>query len=202
MQWPVPARRSRECAARCRDTPESREPQSVDRAHPACEIERLVPRGDTAAPGPDVDLHEHVDAQVRRRRGLADLRRVAGVVDTHPDLGLAGKRHQMLDLAPAHDLVAHQHVGHAGLHQRLRLAHLLAAHPHRAEVHLQARDHRALVGLGVRANPHSGGGDVFRHRREIALEGVEIDEQSRRIDVGERHCDFSRWVIIAGVPPS
>ena len=100
----------------------------------------------------------------------------------------------MLDLAPAHDLVAHQHVGHPCPHQRLRLAHLLTAHSHRAEGRLPARDHRALVGLGVRANPHSGGGDVLRHRREIALEGVEIDEQSRRIDVGERHCDFSRWV--------
>ena len=117
--------------------------------------------------------------QTRRRRGLADIRRVAGVVHAHPDPGLASERHQMLDLAPAHDLVAHQHVGHPCPHQRLRLAHLLTAHSHRAEGRLPARDHRALVGLGVRANPHPGGGDVLRHRREIALEGVEIDEQSR-----------------------
>ena len=119
----------------------------------------------------------------------------AGVVHAHPDLRLARERHEASDLAPAHDLVAHQHVGHPGLHQRLRLAHLLAAHPHRAEGHLPARDDRALVGLGVRANPHPGGRDVVRHRVEVALEGVEIDEQGGRVDVGEPHPDFSRWMV-------
>lgn len=101
---------------------------------------------------------------------------VARVVYAHRDLRFASERREPFELPLSHDLVAHQHVGHASLHQRLCLAHLLAAHPDRAVGHLPARDHRTLVGLGTRPEPDPVRGGAVRHRFEVALEGVEVDE--------------------------
>ena len=50
---------------------------------------------------------------------------------------------------------------------------------------LLARDDRALVGLGVRPQPHAGRARERRHLLEVALERVEIDDERGRVDVVE-----------------
>ena len=69
--------------------------------------------------------------------------------------------------APDH-LVAHQDVRNAAPGQRLRLGHLLHALADRTARHLQLRDHRRFVRLGVRAQLRPGGRQQFGHVVEIA----------------------------------
>jgi len=44
-----------------------------------------------------------------------------------------------------------------------------------------------FVGLGVRADLHPRRRGEAGHRVEIRLEGVEIDDEGRRIDLVDRH---------------
>ena len=71
----------------------------------------------------------------------------------------------------------------------LGLRHLLAAHADRAERDLPRGDVGRLVGLGVRPQAHAGVAREVGHALQIALEGVEIDEEGRRVDLGQRHAD-------------
>ena len=121
--------------------------------------------------------------------GRLHLGDVVGIVDAHADLGAARQRRQPVELGRARHLVGDQHVADAALHQHLGFRHLLAAHADRAEFHLPGRDDGRLVRLGMRTQPHAGLADEVRHAPQVALEGVEIDDQRRRVDVGERHAD-------------
>lgn len=79
-------------------------------------------------------------------------------------------------------LVRDQHVGDAALNHRFGFAHFLAAHADRAGRDLPLGDLRALVRLGVGAHAHPVGYRVVQGL-EVLLEGVEIEDQRRGIDL-------------------
>ena len=91
-------------------------------------------------------------------------------------------------LLPDH-LVADQHVLDAAADERFRLAHLLAALADGARRDLLQRDRRTFVRLGVRPETHARllgeGGELG----EVALERVELDDESRRLDRVDRVAD-------------
>ena len=105
-------------------------------------------------------------------------------------------------LRGAHHLVAHQDVGNAAPGQRLGLRHLLHALADRAARHLQLRDHRRLVRLGVRPQLRPGRRQQFRHVVEIGLERVEVDQQRGRIDFVLAHAGSGwRWLQHGDLTP-
>ncbi len=65
--------------------------------------------------------------------------------------------------------------------QGLGLAQLGAAQAHGAGGHLAARDVDALVGLGVGAQVDALGLGQFRHERDVAVQGVQLDHQHRGV---------------------
>ena len=123
-------------------------------------------------------------ASAAARLDRRDLRRIVGA---HRDLGDARQRREPRQLRRAHHLVAHQNVGDAAPGQRLGLGHLLHALADRAARHLQLRDHRRFVGLGMRPQLRPGRRQQFRHVVEVGLERVEIDQQRGRIDLVLAH---------------
>ena len=155
------------------------------------EVERRLARLDAAAVAAHVDLD--IDRQgdpglARRRVERADLARIVGA---HADPGAMRQRRQPPQFLPADDLVGDEHVRDPAIDHRLGLADLLHAHADGAELDLLQRDDRAFVGLGVRPRldrrlPAMRSAQAA----QIALEGVEIDDQGRGVDLVERHADL------------
>ena len=128
---------------------------------------------------------------------IAPWEQIEGIASGH-DVQL-GVDHVVGQAAPVEGrrqrarLVECLHVGQQHSGQRLRLGQGLAAGPHRAHRHLPGRDHRGLVGLGVGSMAHAVGGHRLRHLVQVSLEGVEVDEQGRRLDLAEGHPDPGGW---------
>jgi hypothetical protein len=55
---------------------------------------------------------------------------------------------------------------------------------------LPQRDRRRFMGLGMGPQPDAGGTRQAGHLREIALEGIEVDDQRRRVDLIDRSADI------------
>ena len=66
--------------------------------------------------------------------------------------------------------------------QRLGLGQLGAADPDGTRGELPAGDLDGLVGLGVRPKTDATLGRELRHRRNVRLEGIEIENERRRVD--------------------
>ena len=101
-----------------------------------------------------------------------------------------GERGEPAQFLPADDLVRDEHVPDPALDHRLGLADLLHAHADGAERDLLQGDDRAFVGLGMRPRPDPGAGDTLGQAAQIALEGVEIDDEGRGVDLVEGHADL------------
>ncbi len=147
-------------------------------------------RLDAAAIAADIDLDKHVDCDAVGDRRLAQRFDMRDIVDADGDARLAREGREPGAFARPGDLVADQHVGDAALHHRLGLADLLAAHADRTERHLAARDDRRFMRLGMRPQADAHLLRAVGQPRQIALEGIEIEQQSRGLDLGEAHADF------------
>ena len=64
------------------------------------------------------------------------------------------------------------------------------AHADRAKRDLAQRDLRAFVAFGVRPQAYVPAAQRFGQALQIALERVELEDQARGVDFGERHADF------------
>ena len=76
---------------------------------------------------------------------------------------------QAIQLALSDHLVGNQHVAHTGVDQRFGFADFLAAHAHRAQLHLTQRDHRAFVRFGMGSHAHRGDGCGPRYHAGAAV---------------------------------
>src|SRR5207237_9107562 len=92
----------------------------------------------------------------------------------------------------ADDLVADEHIVDAAVDERFGLRHLLAARAHGAQRELALGDLRALVRLRMRPHAHLLTLHRVGQRAQVALEGVELDEERRRIDVLDALPDAGR----------
>jgi hypothetical protein len=127
-----------------------------------------------------------------RAGSRAELIDVGGVVGTNRDLRYRGEPRQPVELAAPDDLVADQDVAYAAGRHDLSLADLLAADTDRSGGDLHARDLGALVGLCVRAQCHTGRARGVRHSLQVALQGVQVNEQGRRIHLQDGHANDGR----------
>ena len=109
------------------------------------------------------------------------------MIGEHAHARALRERREAREFLRADDLVADHHVGHAAVHQRLGLRHLLAAHADRAALHLDQRDLRALVALRMGPDANVAAGERAIQGVEVVLEGVEIEQQGGRVDFVERH---------------
>ncbi len=94
------------------------------------------------------------------------------------------RRAKTFKLIGADHFVAHEHVGHAAPDENLRFGDFLATHADRAARDLLGRDDGRLVRFGMRTQPYAKRLSRVRHRIEIALECIEIDQKGRCIDSG------------------
>ncbi len=155
---------------------------------------RRLAGSDAAAAATDIDLDEHIEHDVVAGGGLGGLADAVEMIDAEPDTGLARELRQPVELGGARDLVADEHVGDAALDQDFGLGDLLDALADRAMGDLAQRDLRALVGLGVGPQPDAMSLRIGRHGDEVALEGVEIEDEGRRVDLGETLAGLRRRV--------
>ena len=96
-------------------------------------------------------------------------------------MGPKVQRDQPSDLGWRHLRRGDVDAGNARIHHHLGLAQGRATDADRTGVHLHPSDADGFVCLRVRAERHAYGARMRRHRRDVALERVEIDEQRRRV---------------------
>ena len=87
------------------------------------------------------------------------------------------------ELRRSDDLVGDEHIADAGCDERLRFADFLAADTDGAALDLQVRDVGALVRLRVWTERDARAARRVGHQVEVALEGVEVDDERGRVDV-------------------
>ncbi len=130
----------------------------------------------------DVDLHQHIEryAGLRRRGGYrADDGRVVG---EHTDRRSPRKAREARELGRRDDFVGDENVANAGLDKRSGLVHFLATDTDCAVRNLLLGDVRTFVRLGVWPECQAGSAHRIGHELEIALEGVQVDDECRRVD--------------------
>jgi hypothetical protein len=139
-------------------------------------------RRDAAAALADVDLDEDVDRRAgpchRRREPLDADQRVDCDRETHA----RRERGDTCELGRIDHLVRDVDVVDAHGGERFGFARLLHADADRARGALQPRDGRALVHLRVRPEAHAVLAREGRHRREVLLHRIEIDDKRWRVD--------------------
>ena len=149
------------------------------------QFDRRLARQRSAALHADVDL----DQDPRFRPGVAgraiELEHVVRVIDRDDHIGLAREPGQSPGLDMAHDLVGDQDVPDSGRGHHLGLADLGAGHADRAGRDLLVDDGRGLVGLAVRPPLGTARGDIGRHGGDVVIQGIQVDNQCRRIDIAE-----------------
>ncbi len=163
--------------------------RGLDRAY---QLQRRITRRDAAAITADLDFDQHVDHHaglVGRRR---QFRNILGVIDAHRDACTPRKMREPAHLGAPDHFVGHEHVAHAGVDEAFGLAHLLATNADCAGLDLALGDVGAFVALGVRTQARTRAAHGIGHRRQIALEGIEVERQCRRVDLVDRHADRGR----------
>ncbi len=153
------------------------------------ERHRRRARRDAAAMRADVDLHVDVQRAPGQRGGGREVRDHARVVHEDADGRRLRERREARDLRRRHDLVGDEHVGDAGRDERRGFVHLLATDADGAPRDLCLRDVDALVRLRVRAQREARAVHRVGHEVEVVLERVEVDDQGRCVDSGERIAD-------------
>ena len=125
-------------------------------------------------------METRVDVDQKRERvaeGGERVDRVGMIHRRHESLRVPRQNRQTLRRRPAHHGRGDQDVVDTAVAQRLGLAQLGAAHADRARRDLPPRDLHALVGLGVGTQRHASHACELGHGGDIALEGVEFDQQ-------------------------
>ncbi len=140
-----------------------------------------------------IDLQIDIQPDIRLARGGGQVGDIRCIIGADPDCRLACQPCQTLQLAWSDNLVADQHVADAAMHQHLCFRHLLTALAHCAETDLGQRHVHRLVGLRVGAQANARRIGQVLHLPQIAFERVEIDQQGRRINVGECIPDSGGW---------
>lgn len=151
---------------------------------PLGERDRRGPGRDAAALHPDIDLDERLDPPAgcfRRPLEQGDLDRV---INADGDARKTREAEESRELLPADHLVGDDDVADAAPDERLGLADLLNALPHRAgALGLKPGDRGGFVGLRMGPEPRSGRREQGGHGVEVPLEGVEVEQQRRRVDL-------------------
>ena len=151
---------------------------------------RIRPRPHAAARTADINFHQHRDAPATGLCRGGDGINLPPVIDADAHPGNAVQRRQPRQLARAHHLIGDQNIRDAAPGQHLGLGHFLYALAHRAALHLQPRDHRRLMGLGMRPQLGAGGGQGGGHGVQIGLEGIEVEQQGGGIHLLLVHAGF------------
>jgi hypothetical protein len=148
-----------------------------------------------AAPAAGIDLDQDADAGALRGGGLAKLAGGVRAVqrDGHPHA--LAEIQQAAELLLTDDREGQQHVlerqrhaaGLAAVQQRLDLPDLRQGQADCACFKLHPRDLDGLVGLGVGPQRDAVLAGVVRHRADVLLQHVQVDDEHRCIELGDVH---------------
>ena len=135
----------------------------------------------------NVDLDVDVDHRARQPHGLGQALDAFAAVDRDGQLAaargqLVRQRGHAAQLADGQQLVGDEDVVDAAGGQRLGLAHRLHAQADGAGLQLQVGELGALVHLGVRAQAQAVAAGESAHALQVAVGGVQVDHQRRRVD--------------------
>jgi hypothetical protein len=142
---------------------------------------------DAAALHADVDLDQDAEADAAGPGRGVHLGDVGGSVDGDGDVGAGAgdEGGEAAGLDRADDLVGDQDVADAGGGEDLGLAELGAGDADGAGGELAVGDGRALVALRVGALGNATGGELAGDAGDVAVHGVEVDEERRSVEVGD-----------------
>jgi hypothetical protein len=171
------------------------EPQPRRIGNVACQLRSRLSRGNAAALHSHFDFHEA--AQLDTGLAGGTWRGVNGSrgIETQGDGRVLRQRSEPVQLVRVDDFVGDQDIANAATYERFGLADLLAALPHCTCRDLHLCNRRALVRLRVRSKAHACRPGKSRHALEVLQEGVEIDDQCRRVDFVDRRTDAGGDVV-------
>jgi hypothetical protein len=121
-----------------------------------------------------------------RPRGGAEIGHVARVVGDEAHFGALRQAAQPRDRLARHHLVGDEDVVDAAIDHRLGHADLRAGDPTRTRSDLSACHGGRAVGLGVRAQRRGAVAEERRHRGDVRLKHVEIDERRGCREISDR----------------
>ena len=129
--------------------------------------------------------------------GCRELGNIRQIVDAHNDpCAVARQPRQPVDLGWIAHLVRHEYIPDTGAREDFGLRNLLTADANRpAELLLQAQHVDRFVHLPVRAVAHVVGPGIVAHLADVALERIEIEDQTRRLNLILGHAGKSGDVI-------
>ena len=149
---------------------------------------------DTTAVGATVDFHQHFQGRfVALGRGF-ELIDIVDIIDAHENACVYGQGGHTLDHMWVHDFVGNHQVAHSAVEQRFCFTDFLAAHADRAALDLIVGDVGGFMAFGMGPQAHAMVLCEFRHAIEIALVGVQVKQQARRVDIFEAGTDGSRQI--------
>ena len=160
---------------------------AVRRHRGACQGDerRLVGAAGATVTGGEID--EHVERFAGPARRSAERREIVGMIDDDAQsvMRLRMERDEARDLGLGHLRRGDVHAGECPPATMISASpKRRAADAERAGLDLQLGDARRFMRLGMRAQRHADGARMRRHRRDVALERVAIDEQRRRVERG------------------
>ena len=159
------------------------EPQAWELVrHRPGEGERVL-RRDAAPVVAVVDLHQGVEGDAIRSRGLAQRPRPFERLHERRDPDPMSEVDQPAHLALPDDRVRDRDVTQTGGRHHLGLAELLTGDPHRSGLHLQQRELGGLVALDVGPEREVAISTEPRHRLDVRCHPVEVDDEAGRVDV-------------------
>jgi hypothetical protein len=139
----------------------------------------------------DVDFDQHIDFYAGRTRRRIERGDIAGVIGADRDVRAAVELGDELYFGCADDFVGDQHILDAALDHHRGLAGLLHADAGGAQRYLAQRDLGALVAFRVRPQADVAAPQRIGQALQIALERIELEHETGRVDLGQRRADFS-----------
>ena len=164
------------------------EAETIEAGHDLSEVDGLLGRLDAGAPEARVALDQEIHLQALPCEHARERRRGRSGVADDAHRHATGERREPLRLGGADEREAEQDVVEAGVGHHLGLTQLLACDPVRAGIDLEPCEARQLVRLDVRPERERVLVAVALHAGDVPPDGVEVDGQHRRLEVGEpRH---------------
>jgi hypothetical protein len=150
-----------------------------------------VTGNDTGAGHPDVDLDHGAEVDAPFASGLVQLADVVEIVDGDGDVGsrAGAEGGEAAGLNRADDLIGDQDVADAGGDEDFGLAELGTGDADGPGGKLTVGDGGTFVTLGVGAPGDVVGGEIGGDASDVAIHGVEIDEESGGIELSDGAAD-------------
>ena len=154
------------------------------------ELQQGLSGGDADAAEAGIDFGEHADFDLAGAGGIGKLPRGEDAIEGDGDVGAASDFGQASEFVVADDGVGDQHVGGCGAHHDFRFGDFGDGETDGARGKLAPGDAHGFVRLRVGPEAELVLLGVGGHAGQVALEDVEIDDKSGRVNFRNVHVSY------------